>query len=100
MDHNDVARQKTPQPPEGMSPTSSSPWTRLADRQWNESRPRLVKWLKKRNLYRRALRKAADLTADEMFAALKRGVQPFVARSEAMSMSVNPGAKRVNSPAE
>ena len=65
-----------------MSPTSSSPWTRLADRQWNESRPRLVKWLKKRNLYRRALGKAAD----EMFAALKRGVQPFVARSEAMSM--------------
>ena len=77
-----------------MSPTSSSPWTRLADRQWNESRPRLVKWLKKRNLYRRALRKAAD----EMFAALKRGVQPFVARREAMY--VNPGAKRVNSAAE
>ena len=53
-----------------------------------------MKWLKKRNLYRRALRKAAD----EMFAALKRGVQPFVARREAMY--VNPGAKRVNSAAE
>ena len=74
-----------PRPPEGMSPTSSSPWTTLAEKQWRQARPMMVKRLEEVGQLSRALRMAADATAEQMFEMTNRGVEPTAARSEAMS---------------
>ena len=73
-----------PRPPNGMGPESASPWTEMADRQWRQARPKMVKALEERGLYRRALRMAADVAAERMEALTRQGAHPLTARSDAL----------------
>ena len=73
-----------PRPPNGMGPESSSPWTRMADRQWRQARPKMVKALEAKGHYRRALRMAADVAAERMGALWKQGADPLTAKSDAL----------------
>ena len=74
-----------PRPPDGLTRTSSSPWTRMAEKQWRRARPMMVKRLEEVGLLSQALRMAADVTAEQMFEMTLAGAEPNAARSEAMS---------------